>query len=133
MMKKFCAIFLSATAATAILGSPAAAARNPMSASGPETQSNVSDLRVPDPQKELRHLSKDLKLKKDQRADVNIILQERAREIHLLLDIEFLSQENRNTLAAKVMEDSDAQIEAVLGSKQKIKFDKELTKDRDLR
>ena len=99
-----------------------------MSASGPGATSDVSDLRVPDPHKELRHLSKNLKLKRDQRAGVSIILQERSREIRLLLDIESLSPEYRGALATKVIKDSDAQIETLLRSKQKRKFDKELAR-----
>ena len=102
-----------------------------VSASGPKTTSEVSDLRLPDPHKELCHLSKNLKLKRDQRVGVSIILQERTREIRLLLDIESLSHEYRDTLATKVMEDSGAQIETLLRSKQKRKFDKELARENE--
>ena len=131
-MKGFCAVLFSAAVAAAVMGSPVAAARrSSVSASGPETTSDVSDLRLPDPHKELRHLSQNLKLKRDQRAGVSIILQERTREIRLLLDIESLSQEYRDTLATKVIEDSDAQIETLLRSKQKRKFDKELARDQE--
>jgi hypothetical protein len=131
-MKVFCTVLLTATVAAAAVGSPTAAARrSSVSLSGPETSSDASDLRLPDAHKELRHLSKNLKLKKDQRAGVSIILEERSREIRLLLDIDSLSREYRNTLAAKVMEDSDAQIETLLKSKQKRKFDQELAKDRE--
>jgi hypothetical protein len=101
-------------------------------ASGPETASGDAPyLRLPDPNKELRHLSKNLKLKKDQKAGVSSILQERSREIRLLLDMESLSQEYRNRLAAKVMKDSDSEIETLLKSDQKRKFDKELARDQD--
>jgi hypothetical protein len=132
-MNRFCPIILGATLAAALMGSPAIAARrSPVSASGPEASSDTSDLSLPDPQKELRHLSRNLKLKKDQRAGVSIILQERTREIHLLIDIESLSQGYRDSLAAKVMEESDAQIEALLRSKQKRKFDKELARDHEM-
>jgi hypothetical protein len=131
-MKRFCAVLLSATVAAAVVGSPVAAARrSPVSASGSETTSDVSGLRLPDTHKELRHLSKYLKLNGDQRAGVSIILQERTREIRLLLEIESLSQEYRDTLATKVMEDSDAQIETLLRSKQKRKFHKELAIDHE--
>lgn len=129
-MKGFFAVFFSVAVAAAVMGSPVAAApRSPVGVSGPETTSDVSALRPPDPDKELRHLSKNLKLKRDQRAGVSSILQERTREIRLLLDIESLSQEYRDTLATKVINDSDAQIENLLRSKQKIKFDKELARD----
>src|SRR5579863_6724718 len=118
MMKGFYAFLLSATVLAAVTGGPVAAARrNSMNVSGPETASDLSDLRLPDPHKELRHLSKNLKLKRDQRSGVSIILQERTREIRLLLDIEPVSQEYRNTIAAKVMEDSNAQIENLLRNK----------------
>jgi hypothetical protein len=131
-MRGLCAVLLSATLAAAVMGSPVyAGRRSSVSASGPETTSDVSDLRLPDPHKELRHLSKNLKLKKDQRAGVSIILEERTREIRLLLDIESLSQEYRNSLATKVMEDSDAQIETLLKTKQRKKFDKELARDHE--
>jgi hypothetical protein len=135
-MKRLWALLLSAVVAAAVMMSPApvAAARSSsVSASGPEATSDASDLRLPDPHKELRHLSKNLKLKKDQRADVSFILQERTREIHLLLDIESLSQDSRNALATKVMEDSNAQIETLLRNKQKRKFDKELAKNHETR
>ena len=83
-MKGFCAVLFSATVAAAVMGSPVAAARrSSVSASGPETTSDVSALRLPDPHKELRHLSKNLKLKGDQQG-VSSILQERTREIRLL-------------------------------------------------
>ncbi len=95
----------------------------------PETASDASDLRAPDPQKQLRQLSKNLKLKRDQRVGVGSILQERAREIRLLLDVELLSQQRRDVLAAKVMEDSNAQIEILLKNNQKRKFDKVLARD----
>jgi hypothetical protein len=131
-MKGFCAVLLSAILTTAAIGSPVAAARrSPKSATGPASGSDASDLRLPDPSKELRQLSKDLKLKKDQRVGVGFILQERSREIQLLMDIESLSEQYRETLAARVMEDSDAQIETLLRSKQKRKFDKVLAKDHD--
>jgi septal ring factor EnvC (AmiA/AmiB activator) len=131
-MKGFCAVLFSAAVTAAVMGSPVVAARRgSVSASGPETTSDVSALRLPDPQKELRHLSKNLKLKRDQRAGVSSILQERTREIRLLLDIEFLSQEYRDTLATKVIKDSDAQIETLLRSKQKRKFDKELARNHE--
>jgi hypothetical protein len=131
-MKGFSAVLFTATLAAAMMGNPLAAARgSSVSATGPDATSEISNLRLPDPHKELRHLSKNLKLKKDQRAGVSVILQERTREIRLLLDIESVSQEYRNTLAAKVMEDTDAQIETLLRSKQKRKFDKELAKDHD--
>jgi len=131
-MKGFCVILCSATIAAAVMGSPIAAARgSSVSAFGTETTSDISDLHLPDPHKELRHLSKNLKLKRDQRAGVSIILQERTREIRLLLDIESVSQEYRNTLAAKVMGDSNAQIEGLLRNKQKRKFDKELAGDHE--
>jgi hypothetical protein len=132
LIKGFCAVLLSASVAAAVTGSPASAARrSPASASGPERASDVSELRLPDPHKELRHLSKDLKLTRDQRAGVSSILLERAREIHLLLDVQSLSQEHRNTLAAEVMEESNAQIVTLLRSKQKEKFDKKLARDHE--
>jgi hypothetical protein len=128
-MKAFCVVLFSAAIAAAVMSRPVAAARwSSVTASGPETTSDVSALPLPDPDKELRHLSKNLKLKKDQRVGVSSILQERTREIRLLLDIESLSPEYRGTLAIKVIKDSDAQIETLLRSKQKRKFDKELAR-----
>ena len=97
----------------------------------PETASDVSDLRPPDPHKELRYLSRNLGLTRDQRVVVGSILQERTREFRLLLDVEPLSQDYRSTLAAKVMEDSNAQIETFLKNKQKRKFDRESARDRE--
>jgi hypothetical protein len=133
-MKGFFAVLFSVAVAAAVMGSPVAAApRSPVGVSGPETTSDGSALRPPDPDKELRHLSKNLKLKRDQRAGVSSILQERTREIRLLLDIESLSQEYRATLATKVIKDSDAQIATLLRSKQKRKFDKELARDHETR
>lgn len=132
LLKGFCAVLLSASVATALTSSPVAASRSrSASASSTETPSDISDLRLPDPHKELRHLCKNLKLTRDQRASVSSILQERTREIHLLLDVQSLSQEYRNTLAARVMEESNAQIVTLLKSKQKEKFDKELARDHE--
>jgi len=134
MLKRIHGVLLSAIVASAAFGGPAAAARsNSVRVSGPGSASNDSDLQLPDPHKTLRHMSKDLKLKKDQRVGVSFILQERTREIRLLLDIDTLSQESRNALAAKVMGDTDAQIETLLKSKQKRKFDKELAKSHEVR
>ena len=128
-MRILCVFLLAATAAAVVIGRPVDAARwSSVTALGPETTSDASDLRLPDPHKELRHLSKNLKLNKDQRVGVSSILEERNREIRLLLDIESVSQEYRDKLAAKVMEDSDAQIESLLRSNQKKKFDKELAR-----
>ena len=133
-MKRLCFVLFSAMLLAAAMGSRVAAAPGiSLNASGPVASSYVSGLNLPDPHKELRHLSKNLKLNKDQRAGVSVILEERTREIHLLIDIESLSQAYRDSLAAKVMEDSAAQIEALLGSKQKRKFDRELTKDHETR
>jgi hypothetical protein len=126
-MKGFFTVLLGVSVAAALAVSPAAAARrNSAITSDPETTYGVSSVRLPDPQKELRQLSKNLKLKKDQRAGVSFILEERSREIQLLFEIESVSREYRDTLAAKVMEDSNAQIETLLKTKQKRKFDKEL-------
>ena len=128
-MRILCVFLLTATAAAVVIGRPVDAARwSSVTASGPETTSDASDLRLPDPHKELRHLSKNLKLNKDQRVGVSSILEERNREIRLLLDIESVSQEYRDQLAAKVIEDSDAQIESLLRSNQKKKFDKALAR-----
>jgi hypothetical protein len=89
----------------------------------------VPDLRLlPDPHKELLQLSRNLKLKKDQRTVVGSILEERAREIRLLFEVASLSEPNRTTLAAQVVQDSNAQIETFLRNKQKRKFDKVLAK-----
>ena len=127
------ALAASAAIAFAIAGAPrsARAADPPVDAST-HTQTalyNISVLNPQDPQKELRHLSKNLKLKKNQRVGVGSILEERAREVRLLLDVESLSQEHRTQLAAKVMEDSEAQITTLLKNNQKRKFDKVLAKD----
>lgn len=98
-----------------------------------ETTADVSDLRPPNPQTELRHLSKNLKLTRGQRAVVDNILQERSREIRLLLNVKFLSQEHRDALAAQVMEVSDAEIESLLKRKQKRRFDKQSARDYEMR
>lgn len=111
-MKRFWTILIVMTVVAAVAGSPMAAARAmSRSLSGPESSSGGSDLRPPDPHKELRYLSKNLRLTKNQRVGVSSILEERTREIHLLLDVQSLSEEYRNTLAAKVMEQSNAEID----------------------
>jgi hypothetical protein len=132
-MKRFRAVFLGTVLAAAVVAGPAAGAERkiPAKASGPASGADPLGLRVPDPQKELRHLSRDLKLKKDQRVGVGFILEERSREIQLLMDVESLTEEYREALAAKVIQDSDAQIANLLRSKQKRKFDKELARDRE--
>lgn len=124
--------FLAAIIATLTVGTPLyAAPSGPMRASVSE-DSDVPNLRLPDPHEELRRLSKNLKLTKDQRLGVASILEERAREIQLLLDVESLSQDYRNVLAAKVMKDCDAQIETLLKANQKRKLDKELARNQHL-
>lgn len=118
-----CGMMAMATAEAGAVGS---------GASNPGTELSPANLHLVDTQKELRQLSRNLKLKKNQRVGINDILQERAREIHLLFDVEPLSpeyREHRNHLAAQVMADSNAQIESLLRSKQKQKFDKELIKN----
>jgi hypothetical protein len=133
-MRGFFVALLCATVAATVAGRSVYAAPTPSaSASGPETATDVSGLRLPDPHKELRHLSRDLRLSKNQRTAVGSILQERSREIRLLLDVQPASQEYRDTFAAKVMEDSNSQIESFLRNKQKKKFDKELARDRERR
>jgi hypothetical protein len=135
VIKILCAALFTATVTAAIIGSPVYAARMaPVSASVPETNSNLpDDLRLPDPHKDLRQLSKDLKLTKDQQDVIGSILEERKREIQLLLDVKALSQDFRDMLAAIVMNNSNAQIESLLRSKQKTKFDQELMQAQRLR
>lgn len=127
-------VFIAILASIAA-GKPAKAAPK-SSGTAREPASGASDLHLSDPHKELLHLSRDLKLKKDQRAGVGSILEERDREIRLLLDNEPLSQEYqeyRDRLAARVLEDSNAQIESLLRRNQKRKFDKELARDHETR
>lgn len=115
--------------AAAVTGSSAfGAPPRSVHASGSGATSDISAPHLPDPHQELRHLSKNLNLKRDQRAGVGFILEERSREIQLLFDIDTVSQEYRTTLAAKVIEDSNAEIETLLRKKQRRKFDKELAK-----
>jgi len=134
LLKRFGVLLLGLGTATAMAGRPVAAAAGSFaSVSGSESASDVSDLRAPDPHRELRHLSRDLKLTRNQRIGVSSILQERTREIHLLLDVQSLTEEYRNTLAAKVMEDSNAEIVTLLKNKQKKKFDKELAREHETR
>jgi hypothetical protein len=129
-MNRLRALLVAVTVAAILLGRPVYAARTSSAdALSRETVPDVSDLRPPDPQKELRHLSRDLKLKKGQRAAVNSILEERSREIQLLLTVDSLSQEYeqyRDRVAEQVMQDSNAQIKTLLKNKQKRKFDQEL-------
>jgi hypothetical protein len=131
-------LVVSATIAWAIAGAPtsahAASSSSPVNArlEGPALH-DTSALTPQDPQKELRYLSKDLKLRKNQRVGVGSILEERAREVRLLLDVESLSQEHRSELATKVMQDSEAQIATLLKNRQRLKFSKVLAKDGQLR
>jgi len=123
---------VSLAIAWAIAGAPAgAAAPSPVNTGGSPTPAayDLSALSPRDPQKELRHLAKNLKLKKNQRVGVGSILEERAREVRLLLDVESLSQEHRNQLATQVMQDSEVQITTLLKNNQKRKFNKVLAKD----
>jgi hypothetical protein len=130
-MKRYNAIILGAVVAAMLTCVPVNPAwGGSVSVSGRETSSDASNLRLTDPHKELRYWSKNLKLKRDQRSGVSIILQERTRVIQLLLNSESVSQGYRNSLATKVMQDSDAQIESLLRAKQKLKFEKELAKNR---
>jgi hypothetical protein len=120
--------FLAAIMAALTEGAPlyAAPAVRP---SVSETASDAPNLRLPDPHEELRRLSKNLKLTKDQRLGLASILEERAKEIQLLLDFESLSQDYRNRLAAKIMKDCDAQMETLLKANQRRKLDKELARN----
>jgi hypothetical protein len=131
-MRTFYALLFGATlAASLMICSPASAARaTSIGASGDVADSDGSDLRLSDTHKELRHLSRHLRLNKDQRAEVSVILEERTREIRLLFDMESLSQENRSRLVTRVVGDSDARIETLLQGKQKVKFNKDLEKAR---
>jgi hypothetical protein len=134
LTRTFCFALLGATVAVTAAGSSAFAARmGPASASGTGSATDISDLRLPDPHKELRQLSRNLRLSKNQRTAVGGILQERSREIRLLLDVQPVSQDYRSTLAAKVMEDSNSQIESFLKNKQRRKFDRELARGRATR
>jgi hypothetical protein len=133
--KGLCAVALLATFLASVSTAAAEPTRsgamgmNFARASSPETAPSVPDLRLlPDPHKELLQLSRNLKLKKDQRTVVGSILEERAREIRLLFEVASLSEPNRTTLAAQVVQDSNAQIETFLRNKQKRKFDKVLAK-----
>lgn len=129
-MKALISLILCASVAHAVTGNPRYSSRTgSLSALTAEMASGGPGLRLPDPQKELRYLSKNLKLSKNQRSTVDSILQERAREIGLILDVEPLSPEYRSRIAAKVIEDSNAQIEAFLKTKQRRKFNKDLARN----
>jgi hypothetical protein len=120
VVKVFCAALLTASVATAVTGSPVHAARmGSASASVPETSSDFPDPRLPDPHKDLRQV-------------IGSILEERTREMRLLLDVD-LSQDLRNMLVTIVINNSNAQIESLLRSKQKTKFDQELMQAQRLR
>jgi len=120
--------FFAALMAALTVGAPLYAAPA-VTPSVSETASDAPNLRLPDPREELRRLSKNLKLTKDQRLGVASILEERAREIQLLLDFESLSQDYKNRLADKIMKDCDAQIETLLKANQRRKLDKELAQN----
>ena len=80
LIKIFSAALLSAGVTATVTGSPVYAARmGSASASIPETSSDFPDLRLSDPHKDLRQLSKDLKLTRDQRQVIGSILEERTR------------------------------------------------------
>ena len=121
--------FFAALMAALTVGAPLYAAPAVRHPSVSETASDAPNLRLPDPHEELRRLSKNLKLTKDQRLGVASILEERAREIQLLLDFESLSQDYKNRLADKIMKDCDAQIETLLKTNQRRKLDKELAQN----
>jgi hypothetical protein len=135
VIKIFCAALFTATATVAFTGIPVHASRMGLvSAFDPETNSNFpDDLRLPDSHKDLRQLSKTLKLTKDQQDIIGSILEERTREMQLLLDVKALSEEFRDMLAAIVMNNSNAEIESLLRNKQKTKFDQELMQAQRLR
>jgi hypothetical protein len=123
---KLSSTLLRSTVLAAIVGTPAfAAPLGSPKTSVPEAAKDASALRPSDPHKELRHLSKNLRLGKNQRIVVGSILEERTREIRLLLEVEPISQSYSNRLAAKIIEDSNIQIETFLKNKQKRKFDRE--------
>jgi Spy/CpxP family protein refolding chaperone len=127
LIRIFFAALLSAGVTATVTGSPVYAARmGSASASIPETSSDFPGLRLSDPHKDLRQLSKDLKLTREQRQVISSILEERTREMRLLLEVKALSQDFRDMLTAIVMNNSNAQIESLLRSKQKTKFDQEL-------
>jgi hypothetical protein len=125
VIKIFCVALFTASVALSFNGTPVHAARiDSASVSVPETSSDSSEVRLPDPQRDLRDLSKNLKLTRDQQEVIGNILQERTREMQLLLDVKSLSEDFRNTLAVIVMNNSNTQIESLLQSRQKTKFDK---------
>ena len=97
-----------------------ACAQDSNSATGPAPSAQPPQARrVPDPQQQLQHLTKQLQLSADQQAKIGPILQQRDQQIQVLRADTSLSQADRRAKLMSLAQDSSKQIDAVLTPAQR--------------
>jgi protein CpxP len=76
-----------------------------------------------DPDRQLKHLTRELGLSPDQQGQIKPILADRQQKMQALMQDQSLSGEDRRSRFQAIRQDSQSRIEAVLNDQQKQKFE----------
>jgi periplasmic protein CpxP/Spy len=85
---------------------------------------------APNPDKQAKHLGKELGLSRDQVAQIKPVLEDRVQQMQALRADTSLSPQDRHAKAHGIVEDSKNKIEAVLNDTQKQQFEQMLQQRR---
>jgi periplasmic protein CpxP/Spy len=92
---------------------------NSAPANAPQGQSQGKGQRMANPQQQLAHLTKQLQLTADQQAKIGPILQSRDQQVQALRADTSLSPSDRRAKMMTIVQDSTAQIDALLTNAQR--------------
>ena len=124
-------IFLGAFLSTGMLMAQAPDASQAPAQNAPQTQAESGrHHHAPDPDKQAKHLAKELNLTKDQVAQIAPILADRQQQMESLRADGSLAPQDRHAKAKTILQDTTSKIEAVLNDGQKQKFEQMLAERR---
>ena len=123
---------------TALLATGMLVAQEPATASNQDTQLSTQSAPAPEgqgrhvmnPNKQARHLAKELNLSQDQVAQIKPILVDRKQQIESLRADTSLAPQDRREKMRAIQQDSKSKIEAVLNDTQKQQFEQMLANRR---
>jgi periplasmic protein CpxP/Spy len=111
-------------AATAINAAPQTTSGTaPQEQAAPSASAASNGRSVPDPNRQLKHLTRYLQLTADQRSQLLPILQQQDNQIQAVRSDTTLTQEDRHARLRTIRQDSRTQVQAVLNDTQKVQFD----------
>jgi periplasmic protein CpxP/Spy len=117
------AILFAGMTSGAVFAQTDNSAQQPAAANQSAPASGGESRHAMDPEKQVKHLSKRLKLTGDQQNQIRPILVDRQQHMQALRQDQSLSPQDRMTKAKSVRDDSNAKIEAVLNDQQKQQFE----------